>query len=88
MLAEAWLRYYKTIFSLYFLAIIGVGAYVWYDSSYSVSWTQAQKDNYLNSIDTSVSFKEADFKRILDEVTIKREQYSLQMPEIKDIFNR
>lgn len=85
-LAHAWLRYYKFVFFAYFAAVLGGGAYAWYKSSYGTSWTQAQKEEYMNSKDTSVSFRENDFRRALEDLEERRKHYEEQLPETRNIF--
>lgn len=86
MIASTWMRHYKLFFALYAIAILGWGVWVWYDSFYGTMWTQEQKEAYMNSKDTSIAFREQDFRKVLAEIEKRNQKHAQSIGEVNDVF--
>ena len=81
-----WERYHKFLLVIIFLGLVSFGAYIWYDSFYSGAWSEDKKQQYLNSQEKSVTLKEKEFKRVLDNIDQRRKEYQGDYQQIKDVF--
>lgn len=81
-----WYRWYRTVFFLGFVAVLGFGGWLWYYNLYQYSWGEEEKRAYQESSFKQTDFKAEKFRRII-EVLKDREISHLQghSPE-RDLF--
>ena len=85
-IASLWMRFYRLVFVIFFLAMAAVGTYFWYWSLYRSEWSEDKKNEYINSKQTEVNFKEEDFKTLIKEIENRKADYKNKLPPIKNIF--
>jgi len=81
-----WNKIYKGMFVLFFTALIGLGAYIWYESIYSGQWSADKKQQYLDSQEKSVTLKQQEFTKALNDITQRQTAFNAPYVPIKDIF--
>jgi hypothetical protein len=86
MCARLWEKSYKFIFVLFFAALVGLGAYIWYQSIYSGEWNADKKQQYLDSQEKSVTLKMGDFNKALNDIDQREKAFHADYTPIKDVF--
>jgi hypothetical protein len=81
-----WEKYHKFLLVIIFLGLVSFGGYIWYDSFYSGAWSEDKKQQYLNSQEKSVTLKEKEFKRVLDNIDQRKQDYQGEYQPVKDVF--
>jgi hypothetical protein len=81
-----WEKYHKFLLVIIFLGLVSFGGYIWYDSFYSGAWSEDKKQQYLNSQEKSVTLKEKEFKRVLDNIDQRKQEYQGEYQQVKDVF--
>lgn len=72
-------------FALLFAAII-FGGYVWQQNLYGKGWSAERKQEYMNTQNKSVIFKEKDFQKMINDIQARKDENSKEYQPIKDIF--
>ncbi len=85
-ISSIWMRFYQLVFIVFFLAMAGIGVYFWYVSLYRSGWSEEKKNQYISTKQTEVSFKEDDFKTLMQEIENRKAGYKNKLPPIKNIF--
>jgi hypothetical protein len=81
-----WSRIHKFVFAIFFAVLVGLGAYIWYQSIYSGQWSADKKQQYLDSQEKSVTLKEREFNKTLDDIEQRKRAFDADYQPIKDIF--
>jgi len=84
--AWIWDKGHKIVLVIFFIALVGLGSYVWYQSIYSGQWSADKKQQYLNSQEKGVSLKEWEFNKTLDDIKQRKQAFDSDYTPIKDIF--
>ena len=81
-----WDKSFRVVFAVFFIALVGLGAYVWYESIYSGEWSADKKQQYLDSQEKSVTLKQQEFTKALNDITQRQTAFNAPYVPIKDIF--
>lgn len=85
-ISSLWLRFYRLVFVIFFLAMAAIGTYFWYWSLYRSNWSEEKKNQYISTKQTEVNFKEEDFNALIKKIEGKDANYKNKFPSIKNIF--
>jgi hypothetical protein len=85
-ITSAWLKFYRLVFIIFFLAMAATGLYFWYQALYRSNWDENKKNQYISTKQTDVNFKEDDFMSLIKEIESREANYKNKMPPIKNIF--
>jgi hypothetical protein len=85
-LSSFWNKFYKLALVVLFLIISLYGAYLWYWYLYKFKWSSEKINQYINSHDQEVKFKEEDFRKVINEIEKRKNAYSEAAKPIKDIL--
>lgn len=81
-----WQKIYKTVlFVLLGLAIL-LGAFFWQKSLSGGGWSAEKKQEYLNTQNKGVTFRENDFKKVLADIELRKQDATTNQMERRDIF--
>ena len=86
VVAQLWQKIHTTIFLVFLTALLLLGGYVWQQSLHGTGWSNAKKQEYLNTQNKTVIFKENDFKKVADDVQSRKDASASLYEPIKDIF--
>ena len=81
-----WNKFYKLVLAIFFLIVSLWGAYLWYWYLYKFEWNSEKINQYINSNDQEVKFKEEDFKKIINEIERRKKAYDEDAKSVKDIL--
>ena len=81
-----WQKIYKIIFFILLLCMIALGAYFWQKNLLGEAWSAEKKQEYLDSQNKDVIFKENDFKKALIDIEMRKNGDTDNQEIIKDIF--
>lgn len=85
-LALFWNKTYVFFVSLFFVILVGYGVFIWYESLYGGIWSFDKKQQYLNSQEKSVSFKEKEFNKALEDIAQRKTYFEKEYQPIRDVF--
>ncbi|EKE18963.1 MAG: hypothetical protein ACD_9C00184G0002 [uncultured bacterium] len=85
VIGNFWRKIYKFIFLFLLLGVIIFSFYIWQNSLSGGSWSEQKKEEYLNSQSKRIILKENDFKKAIEDVELRRQEFIKQEP-IRDIF--
>jgi hypothetical protein len=85
-LAHFWEKIHTTLFFILFFSLIILGGYIWKQSLYGKGWSEAKKQEYMNTQNKRVIFKEDDFNKIVSDIQTRKNENSDSYQPIKDIF--
>lgn len=74
------------IFVIFLIALFGYLIYIWYFFVFNLSWGGENKDDYLRQKDNEVILDVSRLDDILAESQRRRENFSQEIPSIRDIF--
>ena len=86
IISGAWKKIHTLLFFVFLLIFIAIGGYVWKQNVYSGEWSNARKQEYLNTQNKEVIFKENDFQKVSSDISLRKEENSKEYQPIKDIF--
>lgn len=81
-----WEKSFRVVFAVFFIALVGLGAYIWYESIYSGEWSADKKQQYLDSQEKSVTLKQQEFNKALNDIAQRQTAFKADYVPIKDIF--
>lgn len=84
--SQMWQKIRSWIFFVFLLISIIVGGFIWQKSLYGAEWSFEKKQEYINSQDKSILFKEDDFKKASADIQNRKERSEKSYEPIKDIF--
>jgi hypothetical protein len=81
-----WQKIHIWIFFVLLVAVIAFAFFVWQSSLNGSGWDQQRKQEYLNSQDKNIVFKENEFKKVIADIE-KRFNHSTESYEpLRNIF--
>ena len=86
MASNVWKKIHTLLFFVALLIAIAFGGYIWKQNVYSGEWSNAKKQEYINTQNKEVIFKEADFKNVSDDILSRKDENSKEYQPMKDIF--
>ncbi|KKR21687.1 MAG: hypothetical protein UT50_C0005G0021 [Candidatus Moranbacteria bacterium GW2011_GWA2_39_41] len=66
--------------------IIGYCGYLWYGYVYKYQWDDMRKQDYMNTKKASATFDKKKFDRVLNDITIRKDEYQKAVETKNDIF--
>jgi hypothetical protein len=81
-----WEKTHVFAFFIFLFAFIALGGYFWQQNLYGSGWSNEKKQEYLNSQDRGIVFRENDFQSAIDEMQMRKEENSSEIQPLKDIF--
>jgi hypothetical protein len=85
-LASAWQKTHAILFFIYFVALISLGIYLWQQNMSGKEWSAEKKQEYMNTQNKRVIFKESDFQKAVDDIQVRKNASNSAFQPIKDIF--
>lgn len=86
LFANGWRRVYKLVLFACFAAVCFFGWNIWQKSLSEDSWSDAKKQEYLNSQNTGVVFNQKNYEKVLADVELRKKESEVVSGEVKDIF--
>jgi hypothetical protein len=81
-----WQKKYKLfLFASLFISIL-LGAYVWRNTIYGSEWSDEKKQEYLGAQNKSITLRDGDFKKALDDFELRKNENDFNKINLKDIF--
>lgn len=84
--SDVWQKIHMSLFFFALLIAIAIGGYVWKQNVYSGEWSNIKKQEYLNTQNKEVIFKENDFQKISEDILLRKEENTKEYQPMKDIF--
>jgi hypothetical protein len=81
-----WLRWYKTAFFVVFFGICIWSVFLWYYSLYYFTWSDQQKQAYIESQSHRTELNQKKFEKALDTIDTRRKIYQSEPVSVKNIF--
>jgi hypothetical protein len=85
-LASFWKKFHVFIFFFFLFSLIALGGYFWQQSLYGSGWSNEKKQEYYNSQDKGVIFRQGDFQNAIDDIQLRKEESLRDVEPLKDIF--
>ena len=86
LIAHIWQKIHIMLFFILLSISIFFGGYVWQQNLYGSGWSAEKKQEYINTQNKNVIFKENDFQKILDDIQTRTNENTKEYQPIKDIF--
>ena len=86
LIAHAWQEIHTILFFILLFVAIVLGGYIWQQNLYGKGWSVERKQEYINTQNKSVIFKENDFQKVIDNISLRKEENSKEYQIMKDIF--
>ena len=86
MASNVWKKIHTLLFFVALLIAIAFGGYIWKQNVYSGEWSNAKKQEYINSQNKEIIFKEADFKKVTNDIQARKNASENPYQPIKDII--
>ena len=86
IVSRIWQKTHMLLFFFVLLASIAIGGYIWKQNVYSGEWSNEKKQEYLNTQNKEVIFKENDFNKVVSDIRARKYENSKEYQQIKDIF--
>jgi len=81
-----WRRWSSLIFSVLFLAVIGLGVFTWYESLYLFHWSQGDEQAYRLSKNQQVKFQQEKFDAVLGALDDRAGKHRGAPGTFRDLF--
>lgn len=76
----------RWVLAFVFLVLIGYCAYLWYGHISNPGWSEARRQEYINTKQSGSIFNKDRFDAVVREVEGKRSEYQRNIENIPDIF--
>lgn len=86
VVSRVWGKIHTLLFFIVLLIFIAIGGYVWKLNVYSGEWSDVKKQEYLKTQNKETIFNEADFQKVSDDISSRKDKSSKEYQPIKDIF--
>ncbi|KKQ46434.1 MAG: hypothetical protein US63_C0001G0002 [Candidatus Moranbacteria bacterium GW2011_GWC2_37_8] len=86
MIASVWAKTRMAVFFILLIVSILIGWKIWQQSLLGAGWSQQRKQEYLDSQNKSVEFKENEFNEISKEIQRRNLENTNEYQPIKDVF--
>lgn len=81
-----WIKYYKWLYLVSFLLVLGYGVYEWHVHVRNYSWSDEEKKAYLLRTIEETKFQEKRFRDTLTHLDELRSAHERPLPITKDLF--
>lgn len=81
-----WKKFHMLLFFAILFSLVIIGWRIWEKSIYSYKWDENKKNEFINSQDKAVILKEDDYKKILEDISLRKNQEKENITEVRDIF--
>ncbi len=82
-----WYRYYKMMFFLGFLIVVGLGGYFWYNNLYGYSWSDEKKNEFITTHFKATVFKEKAFEGLVGNLQERMKRHEDSLVLTRDLFS-
>lgn len=82
-----WYRYYKLMFFVGFLLVLGLGGYFWYSNLYQYRWSDQRKAEFIEKNFKATIFKEKAFHELVANLKERMRRHEKAVPLSRDIFS-
>jgi len=86
LIVGIWKKIHTILFFILLFAAIFSGGYIWQQNLYGEGWSIEKKQEYMNTQNKNVIFKENDFQKVLDNISLRKDENSKEYQSMKDIF--
>ena len=86
LIAHIWQKIHMLLFFVLLFAAIIFGGYIWQQNLYGEGWSAERKQEYTNTQNREVLFKENDFQKVLDDIQARKDENAKEYQPIKGIF--
>lgn len=86
LLLHFWLKIHIALFFALLLGFIAFGWYTWKKNLYGGGWSEEKKQEYLNTQNKAVIFKEKDFRGAITNVQERKKSFEEKYEPMKDVF--
>jgi len=86
LIAHIWQKIHMMLFFVLLFVAIVFGGYIWQQNLYGAGWSAERKQEYMNTQNKEVIFKENDFQKVLDDIQARKDENAKEYQPIKDIF--
>jgi len=69
-----------------FIIFLGYLGYVWYLYAHNYQWTDARRQEYVNTKNSGISFNKGKFENVLHDINARRDEYQKNVDNPRDIF--
>lgn len=81
-----WYQSHRWFFMLFFMIVLVLGGWKWYQSLYHYAWTETQKQEFLKSYAEETDFRSKRFESVIKELD-DRSRRNAMIPAIEhDLF--
>lgn len=84
--ARVWNKIHMMLFFLLLIGFIAAGWRIWQQSLSGAGWSQQKKQDYLNSQNKEITFKEKEFVKTIEDMEARQRARSEEYRSIKNIF--
>lgn len=82
-----WQKIYKFILFILLMGVAVFGYFTWDKSLSGKGWSAEKRQEYLNSQNKRIVFKEKDFEKVIANIEARKQSIALEdKQEVKDIF--
>lgn len=81
-----WYRFYKVLFFIGFIIVLGVGAYFWYSNLYQYRWSAERKKEFIETNFKATVFREKPFQQLVLDLKERARRHEEALPLTRDIF--
>lgn len=74
------------LFFVFLIGFICAGGYIWWKNVYSAEWNDDKKQEYINKQKKEVILNEKDFNNVIDDISLREEEFSREYEPIRDVF--
>lgn len=85
-LGTLWRKTWKFILVLFFMGLVGFGAYFWYQIVYQSGWSETEKKQYLLKNYPERNLNLETFQKVIDLTEIRKRIFESDVRPEKDIF--
>ena len=85
-LSFVWQKTHVVVFFVFLFSAIAFGGYIWQKSLSESEWSPEKKQAYLDSQEERVLFRENDFRKVIADIQMRKEESAKQHETISDIF--
>lgn len=85
--AKIWIKSRTILFFVLLLASIVGGGFIWQKSVSGSGWSAERKQEFMDSQDKNVQFKQQAYLKVLDQIKQREEENNRQYQPVKNIFS-
>lgn len=82
-----WYQHYKSLFFFGFIAVLGLGGFLWYKNLYQYHWSEEQKKEFISIHFKATNFKEKAFQELVADLRDRAKRFEEPVPLRRDLFS-